>query len=197
MLMLMIQKAGTERPCYICKRPTSTVLSTIKTEDFLYTCDGHLTDPWVDLVRSSVANDPAACTSTYAVVSTYALTRLSATLIPPTSTGPSPEDIKKVIADYHVREAKKAEAAKEKDKDNDKAKEADKGKDEKKDPKEKTTGPSVSPSIPVASPPASHRKFALHRQVFDMRRNEMKRREQTVKAKEMGKGMPQVPRGMF
>jgi hypothetical protein len=38
------QKVATARPCYICRRPTQTVLATIKTEDFLYACDGHLTD---------------------------------------------------------------------------------------------------------------------------------------------------------
>ena len=28
----------------MCMRPTTTVLATIKSEDFLYTCDGHLED---------------------------------------------------------------------------------------------------------------------------------------------------------
>jgi len=41
------QKVATAKPCYICKRPTETVLSTIKTEDFLYTCESHLGDTYV------------------------------------------------------------------------------------------------------------------------------------------------------
>jgi hypothetical protein len=45
------QKVATERPCYICRRPTQVVLATIKTEDFLYTCIGHLTDPYVRAER--------------------------------------------------------------------------------------------------------------------------------------------------
>ena len=49
----------------------------------------------------------------------------------------------------------------------------------------------------LSSPPATHRKFALHRQIFDMRKNEIKRREQSVKAREVGRGLPQVPKGMF
>ncbi|OBZ76441.1 hypothetical protein A0H81_03811 [Grifola frondosa] len=36
---------GTARPCYICHKPTTTVLATINTVDFLYSCDSHLTDP--------------------------------------------------------------------------------------------------------------------------------------------------------
>ena len=44
------QKVATAKPCYICKRPTETVLSTIKTEDFLYTCESHLTDSYVLLL---------------------------------------------------------------------------------------------------------------------------------------------------
>lgn len=41
------KKVATEKPCYICHRPTVTVLATLKMEDWLYTCDGHLSDPYV------------------------------------------------------------------------------------------------------------------------------------------------------
>jgi hypothetical protein len=101
-----------------------------------------------------------------------------------------------------VREAKKTEAAKAAKGDKADAKdEKDKKDDEGKDGKDAkaTTIPSPSPAspIPVSSPPATHRKFALHRQIFDMRKNEIKRREQSVKAREVGRGLPQVPKGMF
>jgi hypothetical protein len=108
-----------------------------------------------------------------------------------------------------VREARKAVEAKESEK-SDKEKDKDKAKDEKDketgkgDDKDKDkakdspvpTSPST-PSIPVASAVPSHRKFALHRQIYDMRKNEIKRKEQGVKAREVGKGLPQVPRGGF
>ncbi|KZS98095.1 DUF1742-domain-containing protein [Sistotremastrum niveocremeum HHB9708] len=35
---------ATPRLCYMCNRETSTVLATLNTTDFLYTCDTHLTD---------------------------------------------------------------------------------------------------------------------------------------------------------
>ena len=137
-----------------------------------------------------------------------ALLTISASLIPPPQTGPSAEDVKKVVADYHVREARKAIEAKEsgktdkdsKDKDNkakdDKEKEKDKDKEQDEDKSKDSPAPTI-PSIPIAAPAPSHRRFALHRQMYDMRKNEIKRKEQGVKAREVGKGLPQVPRGGF
>ncbi|OCF44735.1 hypothetical protein I317_01425 [Kwoniella heveanensis CBS 569] len=165
------RKTGTPRPCYICNRPTQTVLSTLKTEDFLYTCDGHLTDP-----ASPIAPSAAA------------------------TTGPTADDIKKVISDYHSREARKAN----KDKDKDQSKDGDGEKDRDKDGAKKNLGsPSTStpstPTVPVASTPPvpTHKKFALHRHIFEMRKTELRRKEQGAKAKEVSKGMPQVPRTSF
>jgi hypothetical protein len=107
----------------------------------------------------------------------------SATLISPppapTPSGPSQEEIKKVIADYKAREEKKGAKSDEKEKDKDK-------KEDKE--KEKPKPASPIPSSP-APPSASHRKFALHRQIFEMRRDDIKRKEQGVKAREVGKGM--------
>lgn len=108
----------------------------------------------------------------------------SASLIPPpTPAGPSAEDIKKVVAEHAAKEAKKEAKAKD-------GKDGEKGKDDNGKDK-------VSP-IPVPSPVAAvsapstpvpqHRKFALHRQIFDMRKAELKRKEQGVKAKEVSKG---------
>jgi len=37
--------AGTPRPCVVCYRPTTIVLSTIQNVDFIYTCERHLSDP--------------------------------------------------------------------------------------------------------------------------------------------------------
>jgi len=101
----------------------------------------------------------------------------SATLIspPPAPSGPSQEEIKKVIADYKAREEKKGAKSDDKDKD-------------KKEDKEKEIPKPASPIPSTPAPPsASHRKFALHRQIFEMRRDDIKRKEQGVKAREVGK----------
>jgi hypothetical protein len=113
-------------------------------------------------------------------------------LIPPpipAVIGPSPEEIKKAIAEHQAKEARKASSSTSSS-NTDKDKEKDKDKDVK--PKSPTRTP-ISPAIPIPAttntpPIASHRKFALHRQVFDMRRAEIRRREQGVKAKEVSKG---------
>ena len=119
----------------------------------------------------------------------------SASPISPPSTpapGPSADDIKKVIADYQAREARKGEKGKDKDgeKKDDKSKSGESDKDKDKDKKKKTDGAVSPPSIPLTtpSPAATHRKFALHRQIFDMRRADLKRKTQGVQAKEVSKG---------
>jgi hypothetical protein len=85
-----------------------------------------------------------------------------------------------VIADYKAREEKKGVKSDEKEKDKDK-------KEDKEKEIPKPTSP--IPSSPAPTPAASHRKFALHRQIFEMRRDDIKRKEQGVKAREVGKGM--------
>jgi hypothetical protein len=103
----------------------------------------------------------------------------SATLItPPAPTppaGPSQEDIRKVIAEHKAREDKKEKGDKERDK-------------EKEKPASPKPNSAVPTPAPAPAPAASHRKFALHRQIFDMRRDDIKRKEQGVKAREVGKG---------
>jgi hypothetical protein len=78
-----------------------------------------------------------------------------------------------VIAEHKAREDKKEKGDKEK----------------KKPASPKPISPVPSPApAPAPAPAASHRKFALHRQIFDMRRDDIKRKEQGVKAREVGKG---------
>ncbi|WOO83408.1 UPF0589 protein [Vanrija pseudolonga] len=186
------RKTATARACYICHRPTQTVLATLKSEDFLYTCDGHLGDAATALAM------PAA--------------------------GPSAEDIRKVVAEYGVREARKAEKKaeeKEKEKDKDKASAfslggiasgiasgvgsvasgvgsavgltggAEGAKDEPKTPPAPITA-----NIPSSTAP-THKKYALHRSIFEARRADLIRKQQAARAKEVSKGLPQVPRGSF
>ena len=111
----------------------------------------------------------------------------SASLIPsapPAPSGPSAEDVKRVISEYESRKTIKDDSAK-----------SDKDSKDKEKEKASATPPATASPIPVATPAATHRKFALHRQIFDMRRNEIKRKEMGMRAKEVGKGLPQVPRG--
>ena len=109
----------------------------------------------------------------------------SATLIstpPAAAPGPTAEDIRKVIAEHKAREARK-------DKDKEKDKDKDKPEQDAKDAKPKAPAPPTSPSpVPVASPPPSHRKYALHRAMFEMRRTELRRKDQAGKAKEVSRG---------
>jgi hypothetical protein len=68
--------------------------------------------------------------------------------------------------------------------------EKEKDKDRKEDKEKEILKPaSPIPPSPAPTPAASHRKFALHRQIFEMRRDDIKRKEQGVKAREVGKGM--------
>jgi len=139
----------------------------------------------------------------------------SATLIPapasiPAPPGPSQDEIRKIVAEYKAKEEKKSKSDAE-----DKDKEKDKEDKDKEKEKSKPTVPAPAPAPAAAAVAAVHRKFALHRQIFDMRRDDIKRKEQGVKAREVGKGasfsfyvgvcwanakcvgLPQVPRGMF
>ncbi|WVO15168.1 hypothetical protein L204_102812 [Cryptococcus depauperatus] len=163
------RKVGTAKPCYICMRPTTTVLATLKTEDFLYTCDGHLSDSGFVIQMTPFAAEKK----------------------------PTEQDIQKVIADYHAREAKKKDAQ-SKDKAGSENKDGDQ-------PKEGTLSSSVaasssSSSATAASPTTTetvHRKYSLQSKIFEARKNELKRREMGVKARQVGQGLPQVPRTAF
>lgn len=123
----------------------------------------------------------------------------SATLInppAPTPSGPSAEDIRKVISDYKSRESKKAEGDKGKEKEKEKEVKVDDSLEPPPEPLVKSPSPKPQPTssthVPVAAPAPSHKKYALHRQIFDMRRDEIKRKEMGVKAREVGKGESQV-----
>ncbi|PIL36880.1 hypothetical protein GSI_00570 [Ganoderma sinense ZZ0214-1] len=169
---------GTARPCYVCNKPTTVVLATINTVDFLYTCDTHLSDPgFASQVGST--NDGVGAGGAKKM-------------------GLSPEEIAKVKAEYEERQKKRAEKAKEKEKE----KEADKdGKEEEKDAKEskKTSTPGAkSPPSSSASPPpapatSTHQRYTLHRDIFALRLAEHRRRRQAAQAKELAPRLPGAP----
>jgi type IV secretory pathway VirB10-like protein len=172
---------ATAKACYVCYKPTTTVLATINTTDFIYTCPGHLADPGF----ASPVVDGGSVTPTKATL--------------------SPEEIAKVKEEWEEAQKKKKEKEKEKanakekeketEKDKDKG-EGDKGesKDEKaKDNKTAKTGSSGS-STPATSTP-THRRFSLHRDFFAMRQAEHRKRRQIALAKDLAPRLPGAPRG--
>ncbi|ESK93711.1 hypothetical protein Moror_1409 [Moniliophthora roreri MCA 2997] len=172
--------AGTPKACYVCYKPTTTVLATINTVDFIYTCPGHLSDPGF-ASQVGEANDGASGAR---------------------KLGLSSEEIAKVKAEWEEKQRLKEKKEKEKEKD-DKAKD-DKTKDDKKDdkkddedekPKSKPASPTTAtPSSPSPSPGATHQRYTLHRDFFSMRLAEHRKRRQATQAKELAPRLPGAPR---
>ncbi|TDL29165.1 DUF1742-domain-containing protein [Rickenella mellea] len=171
--------AGTAKACYVCFKPTTTVLATINAVDFLYTCDGHLSDPGF---ATALANSGLAGPSKATV---------------------SEDEIKRVKEEWEERQRKKKEReekekekAKEKDKDKD-GKDADEKKSKEKDGKKPPPPMPISlPTSSTPSPPA-HQKYALHRDIFRMRVDTHRKRRQTSQAKEIAPRLPSAPRGQM
>ncbi|KAJ7233148.1 VPS4-associated protein 1 [Mycena haematopus] len=173
--------AGTPKPCFVCYKPTTTVLATINTVDFLYTCPVHLTDPGF----ASPFVDPAAA-------SKPAL---------------SQEDIGKVVAEWEDRQKRKKEkekADKEKadkdksDKDKDKDAKAASDKDSKDIAKDKVENDSLKVPGSLSPKPATtptHERFTLHRDMFSLRLGEHRKRRQAAQAKDLAPRLPGAPRG--
>ncbi|KAJ3520309.1 hypothetical protein NM688_g9181 [Phlebia brevispora] len=175
---------GTPRACYVCYKPTTTVLATINTVDFVYVCDTHLTDPGFATEVKDTNADAAGG---------------------PKKAELSPEEIAKVKEEWEERQKRKQEKAKEKEKE-EKEKEKDKDgkekddKDSKEASKEKESKKSASKSPPPTSPPSStpatpsHPKYTLHRDIFSMRVAEHRRRRQTAQAQALAPRLPGAPK---
>ncbi|OCH95952.1 DUF1742-domain-containing protein [Obba rivulosa] len=173
--------AGTPRPCYICHKPTPTVLATANTTDFVYACDTHLKDPgFASQVDSSTDGVGAGAAKTSL----------------------APEDIAKVKQEWEERQKRKQDKAKEKEKGKDEKDGAD---DKGGEGKEKDTTKSVaktpgslSPAQASPSPPAtpSHEKYTLHRDIFALRLAEHRKRRQVAQAKELAPRLPGTPKTM-
>ncbi|KAG8989226.1 hypothetical protein FRB90_002345 [Tulasnella sp. 427] len=150
---------------------TTTVLATPDVVDFLYTCDTHLTDPgFATLVPSELAKPQVSL-----------------------------EEIERIKKEYEEKqkgkkekeEAKKKEAEKEKEKEKDEKK--DKGDSKTVAVPKKATSPTATPTPPAPSTP-SHQKYTLHRQIFQMRQDEHKKRRQAKEVKEIAPKFPIAPR---
>ncbi|KAH9894389.1 VPS4-associated protein 1 [Cubamyces lactineus] len=170
---------GTSKPCYVCYKPTTTVLATINTVDFIYTCDTHLSDPgFASQVGTSSDGVGAGGAK---------------------KLGLSPEEIAKVKQEWEERQKKKTEKAKEKEKEKDKAKDGkdsrgaeEKEKGSSKETDKKVPG-SLSPATPPTPPTPSHQRYTLHRDIFALRLAEHRRRRQAVQAKELVPRLPGAP----
>ncbi|KAG8903828.1 hypothetical protein FRB99_002679 [Tulasnella sp. 403] len=149
---------ATAKPCYVCLRPTTTVLATFDVVDFLYSCDTHLTDPGFATPLPSASSDG------------------------PPKPQVSTEDIELIKREYEEKKEKKGKDKDAEKEDKGKGKEKEKEKDDKtgKGPKDAgtaTSGKSTpSTSTPKTSSPTPssqpHARFALHRQFFAMRQDE-------------------------
>lgn len=148
--------------------------------------------------------------SRHATVADGSATKLAA---PPP--GPTQEDIRKVVSEYQAREARRTAAQAKKDDEKD-----DKDKEKKgllgsalemgsklisgSPSEDGAKSPASAPGTPAgdmtgvpSSNVTTHNKYALHRHIFDARRNDLRRKEMNKKAKETAQGLPQVPRGSF
>ncbi|KAF8529252.1 VPS4-associated protein 1 [Hysterangium stoloniferum] len=167
--------AATAKSCYMCYRPTTTVLATLNTTDFLYTCDGHLTDKGfatrIEAPKEDVTKEAKKVTD---------------------------EEIKRVREEWEERQRKKKEKETA-EKDNTKDNGTDKGKDKDKEtsPSAKSSPPPPTPvPVPGSSAPIkpTHDRYVLHRDVWAMRLAEHKKRRQTLAVKEVAPKLPVAPR---
>lgn len=100
----------------------------------------------------------------------------------------SAEEIARIKKEYE--EKQKAKKDKEKA---DKEKEAKDGKEEKE--KAKSPTPADTPASPSPSTPTTHQRYALHRQVYQMRCDDHRKRRNAKQAREVAPKLPIAPRG--
>ena len=171
-----MQTAATSKACYVCYKPTITVLATINTTDFLYTCPVHLEDPNFATLLGDSGDGVSAGASK--------------------KLGLSAEEIEKVKEEWMERQRKKEKGG---GKEKEKEKETEKEK-EKKEGADRATSMDQYKPANVAAPaptsrPATHKRYALHRDFFAMRLTEHRKRRQVAQAKELAPRFPGAPRG--
>lgn len=165
---------GTPKACFVCYKPTTTVLATINTVDFIYTCDNHLTDPGF---ASQVGESQDGVGSGAKKL------------------GLSAEEIAKVKEEWEERQRRK----KEKEKEKEQGKEKEKSNNSSKEDIAKNSAPSQSPPPAAATPSTpstpSHQRYTLHRDIFAIRLAEHRKRKQIAQAKALLPRLPGAPRG--
>lgn len=154
---------ATAKACYICYKPTTVVLATIDTSDFLYTCTVHLSDHGF---------------------ATRVLEPESENKI-----GISVEEIARLREEWEEKQRHKKEKEKvDKDKTADGEKKEDDGKSEKS-----SKVPGSLPTSGSLTPRPTHEKYILHRDIFALRVSEHRRRRQTSQAKDLAPRLPGAP----
>jgi hypothetical protein len=130
----------------VCYKPTTTVLATINTVDFLYTCPGHLIDPGFATAMGESSDGVGGARKM----------------------GMSPEEIAKVKEEWEEKQKKKQEKEKVKEKEKkDESKDGDEQKDKDKKGTDTKTfkAPGSNSSTPIPQTP-THQRFTLHRDYF-------------------------------
>ncbi|KAJ9121195.1 hypothetical protein QFC24_004869 [Naganishia onofrii] len=116
----------------------------------------------------------------------------SVTLLPePTPSGPTAEDIAKVIKEHEEKEAaarKRKAGATADTKDGKKTGAENAVKEQEKDGSLSLKASSTPSKTTTMATGGQHRRYALHRGIFMMRQRELRAREQGVQAKEKSKG---------
>ncbi|KAF8450332.1 VPS4-associated protein 1 [Boletus edulis BED1] len=171
--------AATAKACYICYKPTVTVLATIDTADFFYTCPTHLTDHGF----ATRAPDPEP---------------------EPKKPSVSPEEIAKVKEEWERKQRQKKDKEGQADGDGKngaegapkdaEGKEADVGtKADSKQEKKPVVAQGSSTEEPTARP--THERYILHRDIFSLRTADHRRRRQAAQTKNLAPRLPGAPRG--
>ena len=159
--------AGTPRACYVCYKPTPTVLATVNTVDFIYACDTHLKDPGF---ATRISDTPDVTTEAIAKVK---------------------EEYEAAQQKAKRKAAEKSKEGAEEGKDGH-GKETEASKGAKPRPPS-TPGALGSGSPGVVTP--KHEKYSLHRHIFAMRQDEHRRRRQASEARTLAPKLPSAPSG--
>lgn len=154
---------ATAKACYICYKPTTVVLATIDTSDFLYTCTIHLSDHGF---------------------ATRVLEPESENKI-----GIGAEEIAKLREEWEEKQKRKKEKEKDKDKTADEGERKEDNSKSEKSPKV----PASLPTSGSLLPRPTHEKYILHRDIFALRVSEHRRRRQTSQAKDLAPRLPGAP----
>lgn len=165
--------AATAKACYVCYKPTATVLATIDTTDFLYTCLVHLTDPGFATRVKDDDDDKRV--------------------------GVNAEEIARVKQEWEEKQKKKREKEKGKE-DSDKVDGPAKGENDKERAKQQASEEfldkkpeAASVRQPIASPRPVHERYVLHRRIFDLRLTEHRRRRQAAQVRTLAPRLPGTP----
>ncbi|KAL0949859.1 hypothetical protein HGRIS_009892 [Hohenbuehelia grisea] len=172
---------GTPKACYVCYKPTTTVLATINTTDFIYACPGHLTDPGFASPVGETGDNVGGGRKL----------------------GLSAEEIAKVKEEWEEQQKEKKQRAEEKKraeaekKMDDEKKEQEGKKDNNKNVSKssKTGSGSSSPATTPTPATPKHERYTLHRDFFAMRLAEHRKRRQAAQTKELAPRLPVVPSG--